>query len=186
MITTLVFAGAGGQGIILAGKLLCLASMKMGLEVTHIPSYGVEMRGGTANCSVVVADEPIPSPLVFHPDIACIFNEPSLKKFGPLIKSDGILIYNSSLIKGIGTFGCQKIIPLDANRLAEETAGSSLSANMVMLGALLALKPQLASLDAMQLALNEAVSTRHARQNEQNIAALLAGFSVIAQPKTVS
>lgn len=183
MIASIVFAGSGGQGVILAGKLVCLASMKMGLEVTHIPSYGVEMRGGTANCSVVVADEPIPSPLVFHPDIACIFNEPSLKKFGPLVKRDGILIYNSSLIKGLPNTACQKIIPLDANRLAEETTGSSLAANMVMVGALLALKPQLASLDAVRLALSEAVSARGSKQNEKNIAALIAGFAAVTPQK---
>lgn len=179
MTTSLVFAGFGGQGVILAGKLLCVASMKMGLHVSHIPSYGAEMRGGTANCSVVIADEEIPSPLVFHPHVACMFNEPSLFKFGPRVREHGILLYNSTLIKKAPDYPGITIIAVPANRLAEETTGSAKAANMVMVGALAALRPELATLEALNLALEDAVSSRNKALNVKNVKALKAGFEAI-------
>ena len=94
----IIFAGFGGQGIILAGKLVCIAAMNEGKHVSHIPSYGAEMRGGTANCAVVIATQEIPSPMVFNPTICVALNLPSLIKFEPRIVTGGVLIYNSSLI----------------------------------------------------------------------------------------
>ena len=88
----IIFAGFGGQGIILSGLILCHAAMKEGKQVSHIPSYGAEMRGGTANCAVVVADSPIGSPLVRQPDVGVIMNKPSLVKYQPLLAAGGLLL----------------------------------------------------------------------------------------------
>lgn len=178
MITRLVFAGYGGQGVILAGKLMATAAMQLGKHVSHIPSYGVEMRGGTANCSVVVSDEEIPSPLVFHPDIACVFNEPSLAKFGPLVRKGGLLFYNVSLISDPPAFDGVTTIPVPANALSGEL-GSYKAANMVMLGALVARVSELATLDALKAALVPATSASKKHLLELNERALDAGYKVI-------
>ncbi len=92
------FAGFGGQGIMTAGKLLALAGMAEGKEVAWIPSYGPEMRGGTAFCTVVIADRLIGSPIVNDPENAFVFNRPSLDKFGPRVRPGGVLLINSSLV----------------------------------------------------------------------------------------
>ena len=98
MTTEIIFAGFGGQGVILAGKILTLAGMSEDKFVSHIPSYGAEMRGGTANCSVIVSDEEVASPVIENPDVVVALNKPSMTKFEPLLKKGGLLIYNSSLI----------------------------------------------------------------------------------------
>jgi 2-oxoglutarate ferredoxin oxidoreductase subunit gamma len=178
MMTRLVFAGYGGQGVILAGKILATAAMQLGKHVSHIPSYGVEMRGGTANCSVVVSDGEIPSPLVFHPDIACVFNEPSLTKFGPLVRKGGLLFYNVSLIPDPPAFSGVTSVPVPANGLAEEI-GSAKSTNMVMLGALVSRVPDLATLDSLKAALRPSTSSSKKHLLELNEQALDAGFQVL-------
>lgn len=89
MYEGLFFAGFGGQGIILAGKIVCLAAMAEGKHVSHIPSYGAEMRGGTANCSVVVSDDEIASPLVPNPSVCIVMNKPSLLKFQSMVQPGG-------------------------------------------------------------------------------------------------
>jgi 2-oxoglutarate ferredoxin oxidoreductase subunit gamma len=174
----IIFAGFGGQGVILAGRLVCIASMNEGKYVSHIPSYGAEMRGGTANCSVVVSSEEIPSPLVFNPTVCVVLNAPSLKKFEPKIITNGILIYNSSLIKNGPKRKDIFSIPLPANELAEK-AGSSKTVNMVAVGALLKIKPQLASLESVKQALSSSVSERNLAFNELNKKALTLGFESV-------
>jgi len=169
-------AGFGGQGILLAGRLLCLAAMAEGKFVSHIPSYGAEIRGGTANCSVVVSDEQIASPLVPHPGVCIALNTPSLAKFGPIVQAGGLLIWNSSLCEapmGIGGIEC---LAVPANELAE-AAGSYKAANMVALGALLARRPLVASFAAVEAALDQAVSARHRELNEVNRKALRKGYA---------
>jgi 2-oxoglutarate ferredoxin oxidoreductase subunit gamma len=131
------FAGFGGQGIMTAGKLLALAGMAEGKEVCWIPSYGPEMRGGTAYCTVVVADRLIGSPIVNDPECAFVFNRPSLDKFGPRVKPGGLLLINSSLIdvqserKDI----TQVLVP--CNDIANELKNGR-SINLVGLGAFVA------------------------------------------------
>jgi len=169
------FAGFGGQGIILAGKIVCLAAMREGHHVSHIPSYGAEMRGGTANCSVVVSDEDIASPLVPAPDICLVMNTPSLRKFQPIVKPGGLLIWNESLIDGKPERTDIECLALRANELAEQ-AGSYRSANMVMIGALLKKRPSVASLDAVLAVLDAAVSARHRELNQVNRKALASGY----------
>ncbi|MGC8797049.1 MAG: 2-oxoacid:acceptor oxidoreductase family protein [candidate division WOR-3 bacterium] len=129
-----VFAGFGGQGVMLAGRLLAEVGMKLGKEVVWLPSYGPEMRGGTANCVVIIADEPIASPIVAHPRDAVVMNRPSLEKFCPALKPGGFAIVNSSLIKIRPERNDIRIVEVPANEIAIE-AGGARAANMVMLGA---------------------------------------------------
>ena len=173
----IIFAGFGGQGIILSGKIICLAAMKEGKRVTHIPSYGAEMRGGTANCSVVVSDEEIASPMIPRPSVCVVMNKPSLLKFEPRLREGGTLLYNSSLIDIEPTRTDLNCIPVAANQMAEEE-GSVRSANMIMLGLLARIKPQVASLDSIQATLDQAVSVRNRDLNEINKRCLARGFSL--------
>lgn len=98
MQSEIMFAGFGGQGILLMGEILALAALKSGKEVAWIPSYGPEMRGGTAYCTVVISDRPIGSPVIKHPQHLVAMNRPSLEKFASVVKADGVVLINSSLI----------------------------------------------------------------------------------------
>jgi 2-oxoglutarate ferredoxin oxidoreductase subunit gamma len=168
-------AGFGGQGVILLGKIICLAAMGEGKHVSHIPAYGAEMRGGTANCSVVVSDVEIASPLVPSPSICIVLNTPSLIKFQPIVRAGGLLIWNKSLIDTEPDRRDIEVLALPANELAE-AAGSYKSANMAALGALLKRRPAVASLDAVAACLEMAVSARHRELNEINRRALVKGY----------
>lgn len=136
MTTEIIIAGFGGQGVVSSGIILAYAGMQENKNVTFFPSYGAEMRGGTANCSVVISDEPIASPVVSRPDVVIIMNEPSLTKFEPAVKPNGKLFYNKTLIKSQPGRKDLTVYPLEANAIAEEL-GQGKIANMVMLGALL-------------------------------------------------
>jgi 2-oxoglutarate ferredoxin oxidoreductase subunit gamma len=140
METSIVIAGFGGQGVLFAGQVLAYAGMDNGLNVTWIPSYGPEMRGGTANCTVIIGDEPIGAPTVASPDAAIVLNQPSFEKYEPLIKPGGVLVVNSSLVTGRSKRDDIKIGLIPANEIAEEL-GSSKMLNMAALGALLAKRP---------------------------------------------
>ena len=129
-----VFAGFGGQGIMTIGQLLAYTAMAEGKQVCWIPSYGPEMRGGTANCTVVVSDHRIGSPIINHPMSACVFNRPSLDKFGPLLRSGGLLLINSSLIDVTSGRNDLTELLVPANDIAIKM-GNSKAANMVMLAA---------------------------------------------------
>jgi len=174
----IIFAGFGGQGVISAGKLLCIASMREGKEVSHIPSYGAEMRGGTANCAVVVSDESIPSAIVHKPTICIVLNEPSLDKFEPFIEEGGVLIYNSSIINRKPIREDIKVYAVPCNELSEKN-GSIRAANMAALGALLKIKPELASLDSMKAALVEGISERNHKHNPTNIKVMEEAYNFV-------
>lgn len=175
MYEGIFIAGFGGQGVILAGKIICLAAMGEGKHVSHIPSYGAEMRGGTANCSVVVSDSEIASPLVPNPSVCIVLNTPSLIKFLPIVRVGGLLIWNKSLIDVEPDRGDLELVPLAANELAE-AAGSYKSANMAALGALLKRRPSIASMEAVAACLDQAVSARHRELNAINRQALAKGY----------
>ena len=176
MTENIILAGFGGQGVLLAGKLLCIAGMREGKFVSHIPSYGAEMRGGTANCQVIISDEEVASPVVFHPDIAIVLNTPSLLKFEPRVRPGGLLIYNSSLIDVKPSRTDITVVDIAANEIADRE-GASRSANMAAVGKLLALKPEISSMDSIIAALDEAVSARNKKFNPVNIKVLKAGFA---------
>ncbi len=129
-----IFAGFGGQGVMVAGKILAHAGMNEGKEVSWLPSYGPEMRGGTANCTVVVSDAPVGSPLVYHPESVVAMNLPSLDKFEPLMKTGGVLLVNSSLVPRDPARTDVRVIKLAANQVAL-AVNEPRAANMVALGA---------------------------------------------------
>ncbi|MBP7796700.1 MAG: 2-oxoacid:acceptor oxidoreductase family protein [Elusimicrobiales bacterium] len=128
-------SGFGGQGVVSAGVLLAYAGMLDNKNVSFFPAYGAEMRGGTANCSVVVSDEQVASPVVTAPDVAIVFNEPSFAKFEPLVKKGGVLIINTSLVNSKSTRKDIKIIEVPLNQMADKL-GNSKVLNMIALGAL--------------------------------------------------
>ncbi|MEW6685878.1 MAG: 2-oxoacid:acceptor oxidoreductase family protein [Candidatus Edwardsbacteria bacterium] len=133
MYQGVIMAGFGGQGIVSMGTLLAYAGMIEGKHVTFFPSYGAEMRGGTANCSVVVSTEAVASPVVSVPDTVIAMNEPSLAKFEPTLKPGGLLLLNSSLIKTKPKRSDITVLFIPANQIAEEV-GNIRAANMAMLG----------------------------------------------------
>lgn len=135
----IIIAGFGGQGILFIGKLLAYAVMKEGRNVTWIPSYGPEMRGGTANCTVVISDEEIGSPVITAPHSLIIMNNPSLEAFETRLKPDGLLVINTSLVTLQPKRTDINIIRVPANKIAIEV-GNDKVANMVMLGAYIAKK----------------------------------------------
>ena len=131
----MLIAGFGGQGVLLIGQLIAKAAMHEGREVSWMPSYGPEMRGGEANCAVVVSDEAIGSPLVSEPPVLVVMNKPSLMKFMPKMPCGATLLYNSSLIEGVEIRCDVKAIAVPCNEIAAKL-GNDRVANMVMLGAL--------------------------------------------------
>jgi len=132
----ILFAGFGGQGVLSMGKFLTYAAMGAGKNVSWLPAYGAEMRGGTANCLVTIADEEISSPLTENPDMAIILNRPSMDRFEPKIKPNGTLIVNTSLVDRPSVRNDLTIFELPVNQIADEM-GSSGAANMILLGACL-------------------------------------------------
>ncbi|MGM0568178.1 MAG: 2-oxoacid:acceptor oxidoreductase family protein [Elusimicrobiota bacterium] len=151
-----IISGFGGQGVMLAGALLCYVGMKSGKEVTFFPSYGAEMRGGTANCRVIVSEGIIGSPVFVNPDILISMNRPSFEKFEGRIKDRGIAFVNSSLFSPEeNPERAYEIVRVPANKIAEES-GAILTANMVMLGAL-SKKTGIVSIDTLLKAIPEAL-----------------------------
>ena len=130
----MIFAGFGGQGVLLMGQLIAYAGMVMGKQVSWMPSYGTEMRGGSANCSVVVSNEPVGSPRVEDADVVVAMNKPSLAVFEKSVVPGGLLIYNSSLIDVKPTSTDIRVAAIPANDIAAELGSAKLT-NMVMLGA---------------------------------------------------
>ena len=126
-------AGFGGQGVLSLGLILAHAAMKKGFEVTWLPSYGPEMRGGVANCSVVVGTEPIGTPVVDNPNILVAMNKPSLAKFGPIVPPDGVVVYNSSLIDTVPDGIRAPLHAIEATDLAR-ALGNVKTANTIVLG----------------------------------------------------
>ncbi len=158
MYQDVMIAGFGGQGVLLAGKLLAYAGMLEGMHVTWFPSYGAEIRGGTANCTVIISSEEIGSPVVRNPSAMLIFNEASFKKFEKRIKENGRLFLNTSLVHEAPTRTDIARIEVKANDIAEEL-GDIRIANMVMLGAFLK-KSGVVSLESVLTALKQVLPSR--------------------------
>lgn len=135
----ILMSGFGGQGLMFIGKLLAYSAMKEGKHVTWIPSYGPEMRGGTANCTVVISSEPIGSPVTSHPKSAIIMNNPSMEAFEPKLQSNGLLLFSSSFVNKELSRDDIRALAVPASELAI-SAGSEKAANMVMLGSYVELK----------------------------------------------
>ena len=169
----LIISGFGGQGVLFAGQLLAYAAVEAGKHVTWIPSYGPEMRGGTAHCTVVVSDEPIGSPLVRHPTSAIALNLPSFEKYEALIKPGGLMVYNKSLIVATPSRGDVRYVAVPANVIAEEL-GNIRQANVVLLGAYLNVTGLL-PLESVETALDNHLSERQRKYLASNKEALRRG-----------
>ncbi len=178
MLIETIFAGFGGQGVLSMGKLLAYAAMKEGKEVSWMPSYGPEMRGGTANCMVNISDEPISSPVVNEYDVVVALNQPSLKRFEPRVKKGGILIWESSTIKEGPTRKDITVIPLPALDKATNELKNVKVMNMLVLGALIKLNP-IVNTETLLTALKETLPQRHHKLIPINKEAIEMGMSLV-------
>ena len=170
----IIIAGFGGQGVLFSGQVLAYAAMDTGLEVTWIPSYGPEMRGGTANCTVVIADNEIGSPLVKNPPLAIALNLPSFDKYEDALASGGTLIVNQSMVDREAKRDDINTIFVPCNDIAEEIGDKKLM-NMVAVGALLTALPELTVKD-IEKALEGHLPERHKHLLPKNYEALRRGF----------
>ena len=168
-----IFAGFGGQGMLLIGKFLAMACMLDGKHVSWLPSYGPEMRGGTANCSVIVSDDPVASPLVDKADVVVAMNRPSLDKFESSVKPGGLLVINSSIIDRKAERDDIQVVYCEATRIAE-AVGNPKGANVAILGAMLEKAPVTSS-ESMSEAIRIELGERKAKFLPGNMKALEAG-----------
>jgi 2-oxoglutarate ferredoxin oxidoreductase subunit gamma len=166
-------SGFGGQGVISAGILLAQAGLLENKNVSWFPAYGAEMRGGTANCSVVVSSDEVSTPVVSRPDTVIVMNEPSLAKFEPLVKPGGLMIINSSLVNSKPKRTDIKVAYVPCNKIAEEI-GTTKIANMVALGAFAGLTGAV-SVDAITKALSKVFKRAKPEILEMNAKALKKG-----------
>ena len=173
----IIISGFGGQGVLSMGKILAYSGLMEDKEVTWMPAYGPEQRGGTANVTVIVSDDPISSPILSKYDVAIVLNQPSLDKFAPKVKPGGILIYDS--------YGIQKpcdrkdinIYHIDAMDKAAEMKNAKVF-NMIVLGGLLKVCP-VVSTDGLQKALFKSLPERHHNLIPLNMQAVDEGMKII-------
>lgn len=170
----IIIAGFGGQGVLFGGQVLTYAAMDAGKEVTWIPSYGPEMRGGTANCTIVIADEEIGSPLVKNPPLAIALNLPSFDKYEELLQPGGTLVVNQSMVDRAAKREDIHVIFVPCNEIAEEIGDKRLL-NMVAVGALLSALPEV-TLKDVEKALEAHLPARHKHLLQMNYEALKRGF----------
>ena len=169
-----IFAGFGGQGILFAGKSIAYAGMIENKNVSHLPSYGPEMRGGTANCSVIVSDEPIGSPIVTAPDCLIAMNLPSLKKYENDVVSGGIIIIDSTLIGEMPERDDVTVFAVPATKMANDEGFSTL-ANMILMGKLTK-ECDAFTFDGTEEVLKKVVPPKKAALTEINLKALKTGY----------
>ncbi|MFC1990455.1 2-oxoacid:acceptor oxidoreductase family protein [Chloroflexota bacterium] len=175
MLIKSVFAGFGGQGVLSMGLILAQAGMREGKNVTYLPSYGAEVRGGTANCTVAISDEEIASPVASSPEFITAMNQPSMIRFQHQLQSGGVLFLNSSLIDAEVMRGDIEVVWIPVNSIAEQI-GNSRSANMVMLGAFIK-KSNLVKIDTFFEVLRETFGKKE-KLAGINKEALLAGYNL--------
>jgi 2-oxoglutarate ferredoxin oxidoreductase subunit gamma len=177
MLIKTVFSGFGGQGVIVMGYLVAMAGMYEEKHVTCLPSYGAEVRGGTANCTVVISTEEIASPVASEPEFAVLMNNPSLFRFQNQVQSGGTIFLNSSMIESRPVRGDLEIYEIPVNDLAKQFAGNKVS-NMIMLGAFIK-KTGLVSFDTMIRAVKDTFGSKNPTTLKSNKAALLLGYNYL-------
>ena len=175
MLIKTIFAGFGGQGVLSMGLSLAQAAMREGKNVTYLPAYGAEVRGGTANCTVAISDEEIASPVASAPEFVIAMNQPSMVRFQHQLQSGGMFFLNSSLIDTEVMRGDIEVVMIPANATASQM-GNPRSANMVMLGAFIK-KSDMVKLDTLFEVLKEAFK-RKGKLIAVNKEALLAGYNL--------
>lgn len=178
---SIVIAGFGGQGVLFAGLVLAQAGVEAGRNVTWMPSYGPEMRGGTANCTVIISDEEIGSPIVVRPSAAVVMSEPSLAKYGPRVRPGGVLVVNRSLARAPFARDDIAILEIPAGEIAS-AMGSERMANMVALGALLQAGDML-PMDAVEGVIAMVLGPGKERFVEPNRQALRRGASIVDEQR---
>lgn len=174
----IVISGFGGQGALFAGQVLAHTALDNGLHTTWIPSYGPEMRGGTAHCIVIISDDEIGSPVVRNPRAAVVLNLPSLDKYEPLVKPGGVLVINESLVDRKSKRTDVQVVTLHANEEAE-ALGDRRLANLIMVGALLQRLPVL-SLEAVGQGLDKHIPAHRRNLLQANLKALQRGAELAA------
>jgi len=175
----IIIAGFGGQGVLFGGQVVAYAAMDVGKEVTWIPSYGPEMRGGTANCTVVIADDEIGSPLVENPPLAVALNLPSFDKYEETLATGGTLIVNQSMVDRGAKRGDIHVVFVPCNEIAEELGNKKLM-NMVAIGALLTVLPEITIKDVEKV-LEGHLPARHKHLLPKNYEALRRGFEAASK-----
>jgi 2-oxoglutarate ferredoxin oxidoreductase subunit gamma len=175
MTQNIIITGFGGQGILFAGKVLAYAAMLAGKQLSWLPSYGPEMRGGTANCHVIISDEAIGSPIVTEPDILITMNKPSLDKFEDTVKAGGSIVIDSSLIDRDVKRTDIHVRYIEATKMAMELGNSAL-ANMVMLGSVIR-QTGIFVIDEIKAGMQKAVPKSKSEMFEMNMNAVMAGYN---------
>lgn len=170
----IIFAGFGGQGTLTAGKILAYAGMDADMNVSWLPSYGPEMRGGTANCSVILSEEPVGSPIITEPSSVVVMNRPSMDKFEPMLQKGGLLVIDSDLINREPEREDIEVIKIPAESIAEEL-GNKKIANMVLLGAIV----KRTGIVSMDMLLDSLKAHSKASYFEVNKAALARGAEYV-------
>lgn len=176
MMKQYVFAGFGGQGMLLIGKFVAMANMLDGKHVSWLPSYGPEMRGGTANCSVIVSDEEVGSPIINNSDVLIAMNLPSLDKFESTVKPGGLIVVNSSIIDRKVQRDDVRVVYCDAAAIADQVNNPK-GANVAILGAMMGADEDAVPMDKMVEAIRIELGERKLRFLEGNKAALEAGMA---------
>lgn len=172
-----IISGFGGQGALFAGQLLTYTGMDEGWQVTWIPSYGPEMRGGTANCTVILSDDSIGSPIIRQPTICIAMNPPSMDKYEPLVKPGGLLVANSTLIRTRSERKDIDTIYVPANEIASELGNVKMS-NVVLLGALLGTR-EIVPIASLKRSLDEHIPQSRKSIIEPNKRALDRGIAFV-------
>ena len=173
--TKILIAGFGGQGILFAGKALAYTGLKAGMEVSWLPSYGPEMRGGTANCSVTLSDTPIGSPIVDKPDVLVAMNLPSLEKYYEETEKNGYVIFDSSLIIKQDVRDDVITVGIPATKLASDNGLDGL-ANMIIMGKVIK-ETNVLTLEQIKSSLSQMVPAKKAELLEKNIKAIELGYN---------
>lgn len=171
-----VLAGFGGQGLLFSGKVIAYSGLIDDKEVSWLPSYGPEMRGGTANCSVIVSDEPVGSPMIQNPDVLVALNLPSFKKFEQAVAPDGIMVIDSSLVEEKTARTDVKAFYIPATQLAQDNDLRGL-ANMIALGKVLK-ETGFATMETLEKALAKCIPPKKAAMLEKNLKAIQMGYNL--------
>jgi 2-oxoglutarate ferredoxin oxidoreductase subunit gamma len=179
MLIRTIFSGFGGQGVLSMGYTIANAAMFEGKYVTYLPSYGVEVRGGTANCTVVVSDEEIASPVASEPEFVVAMNQPSFMRFQSILQSGGLMCVNSSIVDSSNARGDIEIVAIPTSELAEKL-GTIKVANMIMLGALVKAS-SIVSFDFLQEHLAEVLGEGKSKLLKINREALRVGFDYVKE-----
>lgn len=176
MTTNIIITGFGGQGILFAGKILAYTALVTGKKLSWLPSYGPEMRGGTANCHVIISDEPVGSPIIITPDVLISMNKPSLEKFENTVVSGGTIIYDKTLIDREVSRGDVTVAAIEATGRATEE-GKPGMANMIMLGALLK-STGIFTLDEIKMGVQKTVPPSKQHLIDTNMAMIEEGYNM--------